>query len=101
MNTSTNKEDFKDWGDFDRSIKYLDNKYLKEKKPPDLQEIRKKNYKMPEPVVLSVVPEEDDRLPYEKIEITEDRVTRIREWLIQKRDYRGKAETFDTIMDDF
>ncbi|CAG8775099.1 2436_t:CDS:2 [Dentiscutata erythropus] len=80
MNASTNKEDFKDWGDFDR---------------------RKKNYKMSEPIVLPVIPEEDDRLSYEKIEIIEDRVTRIKEWLIQKRDYRGKANTFDTIIDDF
>ncbi|CAG8794607.1 1432_t:CDS:2, partial [Dentiscutata erythropus] len=75
MNASTNKEDFKDWG--------------------------KKNYKISEPVVPPVIPEEDYRLPYEKVEITEDHVTRIREWLIQKRDYRGKADTFDTIMDDF
>ncbi|CAG8671164.1 14713_t:CDS:2, partial [Dentiscutata heterogama] len=50
MNASTNKEDFKDWG--------------------------KKNYKMSNPVVPPVVPDEDDRLP-------------------------GKADTFDTIMDDF
>ncbi|CAG8807379.1 10472_t:CDS:1, partial [Dentiscutata erythropus] len=56
---------------------------------------------MSEPIIPPVIPEEDDRLPYEKIEITEDHVTRIREWLIQKRDYRGKAETFNTIMDDF
>ncbi|CAG8811600.1 2551_t:CDS:2, partial [Dentiscutata erythropus] len=85
MNASTNKEDFKDWGDFDRSIKYLDNKYLKGKKTSDLQEIRKKKLQMSEPTNPSVIPEEDDRLPYEKIEITED----------------CKAETFDTIMDNF
>ncbi|CAG8823964.1 10941_t:CDS:2, partial [Dentiscutata erythropus] len=76
MNASTNKKDFKDWGDFDRSIKYLDDKYLKGKKPQIYKKSGKKNYKMSEPVVPPVIPEEDDRLP-------------------------GKANTFDTIMDNF
>ncbi|CAG8807130.1 25835_t:CDS:2, partial [Dentiscutata erythropus] len=74
MNASTNKEDFKDWGDFDQSIKYLDDKYLKEKKPQIYKKSGKKNYKMSEPVIPPIIPEEDDRLLYEKIEITEDRL---------------------------
>ncbi|CAG8849393.1 1244_t:CDS:2, partial [Gigaspora margarita] len=42
MIISTNKEDFKDNGKFDKEIHILDNKYLKGKKTTDLQNIRKK-----------------------------------------------------------
>ncbi|CAG8832277.1 8598_t:CDS:2, partial [Gigaspora margarita] len=81
MNISTNKEDFKDNGKFDKEICILDNKYLKEKKTTDLQNIGKKK-------------SDESEKPYKNIIITSERLED------KKKTYRGKAKTFNQQLDD-